>query len=191
MFLRVSKKLPRKCYPLVDCREAEFPFKVVKPIGCMSFVYFLDCHSCGETCDYVAIMAMGYSSRLELNKAGQSENVLDRRKTGYTVRSLGSQGFFASVSPNFRHVYYSHSMDLMTLANALVAKEKDKAKPSAKEVTKAILAKLEKPKKASAAAADPSAPNKASKPAKTELDIERARQKAVAKFAQLDQAVKA
>lgn len=94
--------------------------------------------------DYIAIMSMGYSSRLELNAAGQSENVLDRRKTGYTVRSL-SGSFFVSASPNFRHVYYSHSTDITGLANALVAKQKVDAKPSAKDVTKAIMARTEKP----------------------------------------------
>lgn len=144
--------------------------------------------------DYIAIMAMGYSSKLELNNAGQSENVLDRRKTGYTVRSLSGR-FFVSASPNFRHVYYSHSTDIMGLANALVAKQKVEAKPSAKDVTKAIMArtkpietKEDKPK---------ANPPKAKKPkwfqppdlVQGEEDTERARQRVLAQLAEAERAM--
>ena len=91
--------------------------------------------------DYIAIMALGYSSKDEIKTAKESKLLLDRRKTGYTVRKLFDRGLFARVSPNYRHNYYSNSMSLIGLANEMV--KTVESKPSPSQVTKSIRAKLE------------------------------------------------
>jgi hypothetical protein len=93
--------------------------------------------------DYIAVMALGFSSKDELSAAKQESNRLNRKKTGYTVRTLASRGFFVSASPNYRHVWYSNSMTIVKLATALVAKTERK-KPTAISLTKSIIALREK-----------------------------------------------
>ena len=90
--------------------------------------------------DYIGILALGFSSKAEMNSARQSSHVLALHQTRWTVNELAKRGLFVKASPNRRHMWYSNSMDLIRLANALVKKESDSHKPTPAEVTKAIQA---------------------------------------------------
>ena len=126
--------------------------------------------------DYIAILALGFSSQAEMKAQGHQCNVLAHHQTRWTVNALADRGFFVKASANRRHMWYSHSMDLFGLANALVKREESKAKPSSSQVTKAIQAatKPAKPKLASATKIV------------TEADTEQARRNAINTLSELE-----
>lgn len=107
--------------------------------------------------DYIATMSLGYSSKAELTLAGQAGSILEMHKTRWTVNALFDRGLFAKASANRRHMWYTNSMDLIGLANALVKKKNEAdAKPSSLQVTKTIQAKTQTAKPTSKTTSKPS-----------------------------------
>lgn len=98
--------------------------------------------------DYIATMSLGYSSKAELKLAGHAGSILAMHKTRWTVNALFDRGLFAKASANGRHMWYTNSMNLIGLANALVNKKNEADKPSSSMVTRSIQARTQtaKPK---------------------------------------------
>ncbi len=94
--------------------------------------------------NYISILALGFSSKSELLAKKQSSLLLPLHKTRWTVNALFDRGLFAKASPNRRHMWYSNSMDLLGLANALVKQKRSSDKPTSLQVTKRIQAAVAK-----------------------------------------------
>lgn len=71
-------------------------------------------------------LAAGYSGDFEAREAGYCPTGLSRRQIQTTVNHLQEQRFFAKAMPNRRDCYFSNSMSLVDLAEALVAKRQRK-----------------------------------------------------------------
>lgn len=87
-------------------------------------------------------MSLGYSGMEECRKHQASGDLLTDRQIRRTVDTLYRRGFFVRVSPDNRHVFYSHRLSQQGLFDEIVAREVRKKQRIQVNQTEAMRAKV-------------------------------------------------
>lgn len=88
--------------------------------------------------DRIGSMAMGFNGQKDRDARKGKKHQLTDRQTKWTVDRLRDRGFFVCASPNRRHVYYSHRMNLTQLIEHLAQQAVQRSKLSAATITETI-----------------------------------------------------
>lgn len=88
--------------------------------------------------DRIGSMALGFNGQKDRDAKKCKKHQLTDRQTKWTVDRLRDRGFFVCASPNRRHVYYSHRMNLVQLIEHLAQQAVQRSKLSAATITETI-----------------------------------------------------
>ena len=88
--------------------------------------------------DRIGAMAMGFNGQKDRDAKNCKRHQLTDRQTKWTVDRLRDRGFFVCASPNRRHVYYSHRMNLVELIEHLAQQAVQRSKLSSATITETI-----------------------------------------------------